>query len=421
MTVRTRVRARVDGVVQGVGFRPFAHRLAVEHELAGWVAQRRRGVAARGRGRGRRAVERFLAALARAGAAPGGRSSGCAPRAAARRPASAAFASCDSERTPERRRHCVGRRRAVRGVPGGAARPGRPSPPLPVHQLHRTAARASRSSASSRTTASARRWPTSPMCAACRAEYEDPAGRRRFHAQPNACPQCGPRLRLIDAQRRCARQPRTRLRAAAAALLGADEIVAVKGLGGYHLACRADDECGRRRAAPPQAPRGEAVRPDDAGPRSGARRARRADATEQGLLASAPERPIVIARRRPGRAGRRIGRARLAGARRDAPLDAAAPAAAGDVGTALVMTSGNRQRRADAHLDDGDALARLGPIADARARPRPRDRVRADDSVVRALGASARPAAAAARARLCARGASSCPRRCRRCSRAAPS
>ena len=76
------------------------------------------------------------------------------------------------------------------------------------------------------------------MCPECRAEYDDPAD-RRFHAQPNACPVCGPRCALIgaDAPRRAerpGRRPSPRLRAGA--------IVAVKGIGGYHLACRADDE-----------------------------------------------------------------------------------------------------------------------------------------------------------------------------------
>lgn len=81
------------------------------------------------------------------------------------------------------------------------------------------------------------------MCAACRREYEDPAD-RRFHAQPIACPVCGPRLRLLDAGgRTLERDPVD----GAAELLRAGAIVAIKGIGGYHIACLATDEQAVRR------------------------------------------------------------------------------------------------------------------------------------------------------------------------------
>ncbi len=73
------------------------------------------------------------------------------------------------------------------------------------------------------------------MCADCQAEYENPAD-RRFHAQPNACPLCGPRVTLFDNRRR--RVNGDDPIAAARRQLGAGKIVAVKGLGGYHLAGR---------------------------------------------------------------------------------------------------------------------------------------------------------------------------------------
>ena len=80
------------------------------------------------------------------------------------------------------------------------------------------------------------------MCPACAAEYEDPRD-RRFHAQPNACPECGPRARLGGAGRR-----RGRRRGGRPALRDG-AILAIKGVGGYHLACRADDEAAVARCA----------------------------------------------------------------------------------------------------------------------------------------------------------------------------
>lgn len=73
-----------------------------------------------------------------------------------------------------------------------------------------------------------------PLCAACQAEYDHPAD-RRFHAQPNACADCGPQLWLTKADGQVVTHGFTALEQAAAALL-AGEIVAVKGLGGFHLA-----------------------------------------------------------------------------------------------------------------------------------------------------------------------------------------
>lgn len=86
-----------------------------------------------------------------------------------------------------------------------------------------------------------------PMCEACASEYRDPTD-RRFHAQTIACPDCGPTLTWHG-------PAGTGPLAAAAAALGAGMIVAIKGIGGYHLACRADDagavaELRRRKARP---------------------------------------------------------------------------------------------------------------------------------------------------------------------------
>ncbi|HOU24693.1 MAG TPA: acylphosphatase, partial [Anaerolineae bacterium] len=87
-----------------------------------------------------------------------------------------------------------------------------------------------------------------PMCPRCRAEYEDPAN-RRFHAQPNACPVCGPHLQLIDrtgaplqqAQQSAEGGDLAMIREAVR-LLKEGRILAIKGLGGYQLACDGRNE-----------------------------------------------------------------------------------------------------------------------------------------------------------------------------------
>jgi hydrogenase maturation protein HypF len=80
-----------------------------------------------------------------------------------------------------------------------------------------------------------------PMCKACAAEYSDPAD-RRFHAQPNACGTCGPRVWLEDAHGHRVASPDVDAIAAASRLLGEGNIVAIKGIGGFHLACDACNE-----------------------------------------------------------------------------------------------------------------------------------------------------------------------------------
>ncbi len=79
------------------------------------------------------------------------------------------------------------------------------------------------------------------LCDLCRAEYEDPAD-RRFHAQPNACPVCGPEVWLEDAAGRVASNPDADPIAVAVSLLKEGKILAIKGIGGFHLACLATSD-----------------------------------------------------------------------------------------------------------------------------------------------------------------------------------
>ncbi|MFC1850569.1 carbamoyltransferase HypF [candidate division CSSED10-310 bacterium] len=86
------------------------------------------------------------------------------------------------------------------------------------------------------------------MCPDCEREYHDP-GDRRFHAQPVACPRCGPRMQLIISQSELTITDQDRVVPHTAQLLQAGKIVAIKGLGGYHLACdaRSDEAVARLR------------------------------------------------------------------------------------------------------------------------------------------------------------------------------
>jgi hydrogenase maturation protein HypF len=216
------------------------------------------------------------------------------------------------------------------------------------------------------------------MCEPCRAEYEDPLD-RRFHAQPNACPDCGPSLALRHPG---GAEPATGdvalLHAAAALRDGL--IVAVKGLGGYHLACRADHERAvatlRERKHREDRPFALMVRDLPA-----ARRLVQLDRDDE-LALIAPARPIVVA---PARAEAEVA---PSVAPRSADLGLMLPYSplhhllAADAGMPLVMTSGNVSDEPIAY-EDADALERLGPIADVfLVHDRP-IHMRTDDSVVR--------------------------------------
>jgi len=214
------------------------------------------------------------------------------------------------------------------------------------------------------------------MCPRCAAEYADPAD-RRFHAQPNACPECGPTLRLLPGEL----FGDEALRGAVAAL-GEGSVVAVKGIGGYHLACLAASEPAvaalRTRKHREDKPFAVMV-----GRIQDARALVELTAEEEALLAGR-DRPIVLAPRRAGApvaASVAPGSADLGVMLPYSPLHHVLVA---DAGAPLVMTSGNVSDEPIAHEDD-DALARLAPIADfVLFHDRP-IHTRTDDSVLRAV------------------------------------
>jgi hydrogenase maturation protein HypF len=373
-TGRRRVRARIDGTVQGVGFRPYVYRLARELGVGGFVLNDPNGVVIEAEA-DTVAIDRFFERLAPQApplarvehvaleplepTGQSGFSIHASPHAgearAAVAPDSATCDDCLRELfDPADRRYrypftnctnCGPRFTIVCGVPYD-----RPLTTMAGFE----------------------------MCAACRAEYEDPAN-RRFHAQPNACPDCGPSLRLLDA-RGPDRAPDP-LRATARALReGA--IVAVKGIGGFHLACRADDErvvaALRRRKHREDKPFALMV----AGVGE-ARRLVQAGAADEALLVSR-ERPIVLLRRRAGAAiaGAVAPRSRELGLM--LPYSPLHHLLLADTGLPLVMTSGNVSDEPIAYRDE-DALDRLRGIADLFLLHDRPIRTRTDDSVVRTV------------------------------------
>lgn len=210
------------------------------------------------------------------------------------------------------------------------------------------------------------------LCPACLAEYQDPSD-RRFHAEPTACPACGPRLWLERGGQRRPVDPRE-----VAERLLAREIVALKGLGGYHLVCLAtDDEAVRalrQRKGREAKPLAVMVRDLTAAERLAELR------PEERRWLTRPERPIVLVEARPGllAAGVHPDTARVGLMLAYTPLH---DLILGDVGQPLVVTSGNRSDEPIA-IDDADAVSRLGSIADLVVGHDRPIRTRADDSVL---------------------------------------
>lgn len=217
------------------------------------------------------------------------------------------------------------------------------------------------------------------MCVRCRTEYDDPHN-RRFHAQPTCCPGCGPRLALVDNQGHPhGSNPLKDL----AAALRRGRIAAIKGLGGYHLACDARQASVvmelRRRKQRDEKPFAIMV-PDFA-----AAEALCFIAPAERALLESSRRPIVLLRKRP----HAIVAAELAPG--NPFLGVMLPYTPLHYlllreldGMPLVMTSGNRSDEPIAYEDD-DALRQLSGIADLFLTHNRRIHVRCDDAVTRVV------------------------------------
>jgi hydrogenase maturation protein HypF len=213
-----------------------------------------------------------------------------------------------------------------------------------------------------------------PLCPACEREYNDP-GDRRFHAQPLACPACGPTYALRGVPGRAREWDAIE---AAAALLRDGKIIAVKGIGGYHLAC---DAMNAGTVAALRARKYRKERPFALMPRDLATARALVDlSAEAEALLTSSARPVVLAPSRVTLDGVAPGNSDLGVMLPYAPLQYLL-FAAGAPGV-LVMTSANRSGEPMA-FDDADAEATLAGIADAfliGERPIAR---RLDDSVAR--------------------------------------
>jgi hydrogenase maturation protein HypF len=395
---RRRLRVEVAGAVQGVGFRPFLYRTAAEAGLAGWIRNDPRGVTLEVEGPVV-ALERFLHVVRTAPPS----------RAVVREVREAWLADSGMDQLRIVPSEAGGERLAavlpdlatcdacLDDIGAGATRAtgadrrlGYPFTnctdcgprfsiirALPYDRPHTTMA-------------------GFQLCPACRAEYQDPLD-RRFHAQPTACPDCGPRLTLVETGHPPAGQAPGRSAldgvaparahgsdalAGAAAAIRAGRVVAVKGLGGFHLMVDAADDAAvrrlRERKRRPTRPLAVMA------PGLDAARELCVVSQDAAALLAAPEAPIVLLPRRPGGIVAESvapGNPYLGMMLPYTPLHHLLMAA---VARPVVATSGNLSDESIC-IDNDEALHRLGDIADLfLLHDRPIERP-VDDSVVQWL------------------------------------
>jgi len=222
------------------------------------------------------------------------------------------------------------------------------------------------------------------MCRSCQSEYDDP-GNRRFHAQPNACAACGPQVTLYDRAGKKVDAPNPVEHAAA--LIKEGYLLAVKGLGGLHIAADAENNeaVSRLRQRKLREEKPFALMSTDL---SDIAVYAHIDAEEEHLLTS-PQRPIVLLQKRiPNPLAQQVSpRNRYFGVMLPyTPLHYLILSCGF---TALVMTSANRSEEPIA-IDNDDAFARLGDIADYFLIHDRDIYLRSDDSIVRRTAGATR-------------------------------
>jgi hydrogenase maturation protein HypF len=352
---RRRLRAEVQGLVQGVGFRPFVYRLASELALSGWVINDTRGVFIEVEGP-HEALERFsrrlgaeapprarIERLEESWLAPAGytqfdirHSEEAGARTTPVLPDIASCPDCLAEAfDPEDRRHRYPFTNCTNCGPRFSI-----IQSLPYDRPH--------------TTMSA-----FTMCSTCQKEYDEPRN-RRFHAQPNACPDCGPRLALMTPEGETRARDDAALKDAVTALR-AGRIVAVKGLGGFHLMADARNArtVDRLRDRKPRREKPFALMVRDI---EQARELCELPAPAEALLVS-PEAPILLLARRgkaPVAANVAPGNPNLGIMLPTAPMH---HLLLREAGFPVVATSGNLSDEPIC-TDEVEALSRLGHIAE---------------------------------------------------------
>ncbi len=376
LTDREALGISVVGVVQGVGFRPFVHRLALRHGLGGWVRNEAGEVTIVIEGSGPsireflRDLEREAPPLARIDSleksprSPGEASEfrivESTDQPDRRQPVSPDVAICEVCEAelfdPSNRRYrypfitctdCGPRYTVIRTMP---------------YDRERTSMK------------------VFEQCPECMHEYMTP-GDRRYHSETNSCPACGPTVWFEHAGDTTRVATGAAALEHAAAILTGGKILAVRGLGGFHLACDASDDAAvtrlRERKWRESKPLAVMVRTV-----SDARRIAEVTETDELLLASR-ERPIVLLRKSVG-----IAPSVSPGLDTVGVMTAYTPLhhlLLDLVDRPLVMTSGNMSEEPIATAND-DARKRLGNVADALLLHDREIVARYDDSVVRVVG-----------------------------------